>query len=152
MLSMILRRLASAIPSLIGVVIVTFVLTRALPGDAAAYYAGPAATKEAIEQVRKKLGLDKSLPEQFVDYVGALARGEFGHSISTGQPVAHELLTRLPASIELTLLGLIFAIGVAVPLGVFAALRPNSWVDHLCRIIATAGVSLPIFFTCLLMI
>jgi peptide/nickel transport system permease protein len=149
---MVLRRLLSAIPSLIGVVIVTFVITRALPGDAAAYYAGPAATKEAIEQVRKKLGLDKSLPEQFVDYVGALARGEFGNSISTGQPVAHELLTRLPASIELTLLGLIFAIGVAVPLGVFAALRPNSWVDHLSRLVTTAGVSLPIFFTGLLMI
>ena len=152
MLSMILRRLASAIPSLIGVVIVTFVLTRALPGDPAAYYAGPAATKEAIEQVRKKLGLDKDLGEQFVDYVGALVKGELGNSISTGQPVAHELITRLPASIELTFLGLIFAIGVAVPLGVFAALRPNSWVDHVCRVIATAGVSLPIFFTGLLMI
>jgi ABC-type dipeptide/oligopeptide/nickel transport system permease component len=152
MLSMILRRLASAIPSLIGVVVVTFVLTRALPGDPAAYYAGPAATKEAIEEVRKKLGLDKDLGEQFVDYVRALARGELGNSISTGQSVAHELLTRLPASIELTLLGLIFAIGVAVPLGVIAALRPNSWIDHACRVIATAGVSLPIFFTGLLMI
>lgn len=79
-------------------------------------------------------------------------KGELGNSISTGQPVARELITRLPASIELTLLGLIFAIGVAVPLGVFAALRPNSWVDHVCRVIATAGVSLPIFFTGLLMI
>ncbi len=152
MLSMILRRLASAVPSLIGVVVVTFVLTRALPGDPAAYYAGPAATKEAVEQVRKKLGLDKDLGEQFVDYVGALVKGELGNSISTGQPVARELITRLPASIELTLLGLIFAIGVAVPLGVLAALRPNSWVDHVCRVIATAGVSLPIFFTGLLMI
>ncbi len=152
MLSMILRRLAAALPSLIGVVVVTFVLTRALPGDTAAYYAGPAATKEAIDQIRKKLGLDKELPDQFVDYVQALVRGDLGNSISTGQPVAQELLTRLPASIELTLLGLIVAIGVAVPLGVFAALRPNSWIDHVCRVIATAGVSLPIFFTGLLMI
>lgn len=152
MLSMILRRLAAALPSLIGVVIVTFVLTRALPGDTAAYYAGPAATKEAVDQIRKKLGLDKELPDQFVDYVQALVRGDLGNSISTGQPVAQELLTRLPASIELTLLGLIVAIGVAVPLGVFAALRPNSWIDHVCRVIATAGVSLPIFFTGLLMI
>lgn len=152
MLSMILRRLAAALPSLIGVVVVTFVLTRALPGDTAAYYAGPAATKEAIDQIRKKLGLDKELPDQFVDYVQALVRGDLGNSISTGQPVAQELLTRLPASIELTLLGLIVAIGVAVPLGVLAALRPNSWIDHVCRVIATAGVSLPIFFTGLLMI
>jgi peptide/nickel transport system permease protein len=152
MLSLILRRLAGAVPSLIGVVIVTFVLTRALPGDTAAYYAGPAATKEAVEQIRKKLGLDKDLPDQFVDYVQALVRGDLGNSISTGQPVAHEILTRLPASIELTLLGLVFAVGVAVPLGVIAALRPNSWIDHVCRVIATAGVSLPIFFTGLLMI
>ncbi|MCW5773608.1 MAG: ABC transporter permease, partial [Rhodospirillaceae bacterium] len=152
MLSMVLRRLASAIPSIIGVVIVTFVLTRALPGDPAAYYAGPAATKEAIEEVRKKLGLDKSLGEQFIDYVGALARFELGNSISTGQPVAQELVTRLPASIELTLLGLVFAIAVAVPLGVFAALRPNSWIDHFCRIVTTAGVSLPTFFTGLLLV
>jgi peptide/nickel transport system permease protein len=149
---MVLRRLASALPSIVGVVIVTFVLTRALPGDPAAYYAGPSATKEAIEQVRAKLGLDKPLLEQFMDYLSALARGDLGNSISTGQPVAHELVTRLPASIELTLLGLVFALAVAIPLGVAAALRPNSWVDHACRVVATAGVSLPTFFTGLLLV
>src|SRR5829696_2816682 len=103
MLTMIGKRLMFAIPSLIGVVIVTFLLTRALPGDPAAYFAGPAATKEAIEQIRAKLGLDKSLPEQFVAYVGDLARGDFGSSLTTGQPVATEIRTRLPASAELTL-------------------------------------------------
>ncbi len=86
---MILKRLLIAIPSLIGVVIVTFLLTRALPGDPAAYFAGPAATKEAIEQIRVKLGLDKPLYVQFVRYVGDLARGDLGNSLTTGQPVAH---------------------------------------------------------------
>ena len=85
--------------------IVTFLLTRALPGDPAAYFAGPAATKEAIEQVRAKLGLDKPLPVQFVRYVGDLARGDLGKSLTTGQPVLTEIRTRLPASAELTLLG-----------------------------------------------
>ena len=152
MLTLILKRLLMAVPSLIGVVIVTFLLTRALPGDPAAYFAGPAATKEAVEEVRAKLGLDKSLPEQFVRYVRDLARGDLGTSLTTGQPVASEIRTRLPASAELTLLGLIVSMAIAVPLGILAATRPNSLVDHACRIIATAGVSLPVFFTGLILV
>ena len=110
MLTMIGKRLMFAIPSLIGVVIVTFLLTRALPGDPAAYFAGPAATKEAIEQIRKKLGLDKPLIEQFFRYTNDLAHGDFGNSLTTGQPVAAEIRNRLPASAELTLLGLIVSV------------------------------------------
>lgn len=152
MLGMVARRLMFAIPSLIGVVIVTFLLTRALPGDPAAYFAGPAATKEAVEEIRKKLGLDKPLPEQFVRYTADLARGDFGTSLTTGQPVATEIANRLPASAELTLLGLMVSMAIALPLGIAAATRPNSWVDHLCRITTTAGVSLPVFFTGLLLV
>jgi peptide/nickel transport system permease protein len=134
------------------VVIVTFLLTRALPGDPAAYFAGPAATKEAIEQIRVKLGLDRSLPEQFVGYVRDLARGDLGNSLTTGQPVVTEIRTRLPASAELTLLGLIVSMTVAIPLGILAATRPGSLVDHACRIVATTGVSLPVFFTGLILV
>jgi dipeptide transport system permease protein len=152
MLSMVLKRLALAVPSLIGVVIVTFVLTRALPGDPAAYFAGPAATKEAVEQVRVKLGIDKPLPVQFVRYVGDLLHGNLGTSLTTGQPVATEIRTRLPASAELTLIGLIFAMAAAVPLGIMAAMRPGSLIDHACRIVSTAGVSLPVFFTGLILV
>jgi peptide/nickel transport system permease protein len=152
MLSLILKRLLLAVPSLIGVVIVTFVLTRALPGDPAAYFAGPAATKEAVEQVRVRLGLDKPLLVQFVRYVGDLSHGDLGTSLTTGQPVAAEIENRLPASAELTLLGLILAMATAVPLGIMAAIRPGSIVDHACRIVATAGVSLPVFFTGLILV
>ena len=152
MLTMILKRAAMAIPSLIGVVIVTFLLTRALPGDPAAYFAGPAATPQAIQEVRVKLGLDKPLIVQFGRYVVDLAHGNLGNSLTTGQPVATELKTRLPASAELTLLGLIVAIAIAVPLGIVAATRPNSLLDHACRIISTAGVSLPVFFTGLILV
>ena len=152
MLMMALRRMMVALPSLVGVVIVTFLLTRALPGDPAAYFAGPAATKEAIEQIRVSLGLDKPLIVQFGHYVADLARGELGNSLSTGQPVATEIRTRLPASAELTLLGLILSIAIAVPLGILAATRPGSLVDHACRIVATAGVSLPVFFTGLILV
>jgi peptide/nickel transport system permease protein len=141
-----------AVPSLISVVIVTFLLTRALPGDPAAYFAGPAATTEAIQQIRVKLGLDKPLYVQFVRYVEDLARGDLGNSLTTGQPVGHEIKTRLPASAELTLLGLLVSVVIAVPLGILAATRPNSLIDHACRVIATAGVSLPVFFTGLILI
>src|SRR5215472_17951640 len=94
------KRLVTAIPSLIGVIIVTFLLTRVLPGDTAAYFAGPAATPQAIEEVRKQLGLDKSLPEQFVRYVVDLAHGDFGKSLTTGQSVIADIAARLPASAE----------------------------------------------------
>ncbi|MBS0534735.1 MAG: ABC transporter permease [Proteobacteria bacterium] len=152
MLATIGKRLLTVIPTLIGVVIVTFLLTRALPGDPAAYFAGPAATKEAIEQVRKNLGLDKPLPEQFVRYVRDLARGDLGNSLSTGRPVTTEIVSRLPASAELTLLGLIVSMAIAVPLGILAAVKQGSWIDHTCRVVATAGVSLPVFFTGLLLV
>ena len=147
----IVTRLLGALPNLVGVVIITFLLTRALPGDPAAYFAGAAATAEAVEQVRKQLGLDRSLPEQFFLYVGGLFRGDFGTSLTTGQPVLQELVTRLPASIEMVLLALFVACAVALPLGVMAATKPGSWIDQLCRMLTTAGVSLPTFFTGLLL-
>ncbi len=151
MTRLIAKRLLGALPNIAGVIVVTFLLTRALPGDPAAYFAGPAATQEAIEQVRAQLGIDKSLAHQFVQYLKDLAQGELGMSLSTGRPVLAEIRARLPASLELTLTGLVLALMVAVPLGVLAATRPGSWVDHLCRLLATAGVSLPTFFTGLLL-
>lgn len=152
MLGLLARRLAAALPTLAGVVVVTFVMARALPGDPAAYFAGPAATREAVEEIRRQLGLDQPLWVQFGAYLRDLARGDLGVSITTGQPVLADIAQRLPASAELTLLGLLIAAGLGVPMGVAAALRPSSWVDHLCRIVATAGVSLPTFFTGLLLV
>src|SRR6202140_4769465 len=148
----ILKRLVTVLPTLIGVVIVTFLLTRVLPGDPAFYSAGPAATPQSIAEIRKSLGLDRSLPDQFARYVNDLAHGNFGNSLSTGRPVATEISSRLPASAELTLTGLFLAIVIAVPLGIFAAVKQGSLIDHLCRIVATAGVSLPVFFTGLLLV
>jgi len=141
------RRLGQALPALFGVVVVTFLLTRALPGDPAAYFAGPAADEKSIAEIRKTLGLDRPLPEQFLIYLKDLTQGDLGMSISTGQPVAEELIRRLPASLELTLFALVLSLSIAVPMGVLAATRPGRPIDHLCRFIVTAGVSLPTFFT-----
>src|SRR5271163_3827655 len=100
MVHLILRRLLTALPSVAGVIIVTFLLTRALPGDPAIYFAGPAATQESIAEIRHLMGFDRSLPVQFIDYLQRLAHGDLGNSLSTGQPVLSELITRLPASAE----------------------------------------------------
>lgn len=145
-------RVVQAVPVLVGIVIVSFLLTRALPGDPAAYFAGPAANAESIQQIRVSMGLDRPLPLQFISYVQDLLRGDLGTAISTGQPVIHELTTRLPASLELTGFALLFSMIIALPLGILAATRPNTWVDHLCRAVVTAGVSLPTFFTGLALI
>ena len=145
-------RLLQAVPSIFGVIVISFILTRALPGDPAVYFAGAMADKESIEQVRRALGLDRSWIEQFFIYVTNLADGDWGQSLTTGQPVTEELLKRLPASLELTLIGLGLAIAVAVPLGILAATNPGSWIDHLCRLLVTAGVSLPTFFTGLFLV
>ena len=102
------------------------------------------------EEIRVKLGLNKSLPEQFVAYIGDLLHGNLGNSLSTGQPVVTEIANRLPASAELTLVALLLAVVIAIPLGVLAAVKQGTWIDHLCRIVTTAGVSLPVFFTGLL--
>lgn len=149
---MILGRVAQAIPVVAGVVVISFVLTRALPGDPAAYFAGPAADAQSIAEIRETLGLDKPLVQQFFLYVGDLARGDLGTALSTGQPVAVDLAARLPASLELTLVALILSCAVAIPLGVLAATRPGAWVDHLCRVVVTAGVSMPTFFTGIVLI
>ena len=134
-------------------VIVTFLLTRGRcrAMQPLTWWSGRDAL-QAIAEVRHKLGLDRSLPQQFVRYVKDLAHGDLGSSLNTGQPVVSDIAARLPASAELTLIGLIVAMAIAVPLGIFAAVRQGSIVDHACRVVATAGVSLPVFFTGLLLI
>jgi peptide/nickel transport system permease protein len=144
---LILFRVLQALPALAGVILVSFILTRMLPGDPAAYFAGPAATPESIAEIRAAMGLDRSLPVQFLHYVLDLASGDLGNSLSTGQPVLEELARRLPASLELTFTALLLSCGIALPLGIAAAVNQGSWIDHVCRAVVTAGVSLPTFFT-----
>lgn len=149
----VLRRLLGMIPTLFGVVVVTFLLTRMLPGDPAVFFANnPMADAATIQSIREKLGLDQPLWRQFLIYVWQLLHGDLGNAITTGQPVARDLWQRLPASAELTFVAFGLAVGIALPLGIAAALRPGSLIDHACRLIATAGVSLPTFVSGLLLI
>ena len=151
-LLVIAKRLLQAVPTVLGIVIITFLLTRALPGDPAAFFAGPAATAESIAQIRTQLGLDQPLPVQFMTYLGDLVTGNLGQAITTGQPVLKELISRMPASLELTLFALLISLSISIPLGILAATHQDTWIDQLCRFVVTAGVSLPTFFTGLLLV
>ncbi len=152
MIRLVGMRLASAVPNLVGVIVSTFLLTRLLPGDPAAYFAGPAATAQSIDEIRHKLGLDRGRLEQFLGYVGDLARGDLGRSLTSGQPVLADLVERLPASLELTLIALVLALVIGIALGVGAARRPGGFLDFLCSFVSMIGQAMPTFFLGLLLI
>ena len=133
-LKSILRRAVLALPTLFGVVVVSFILTRLLPGDPAVYFAGAAPTPEAIADIRKAMHLDRPLWEQFISYVINLLHGDLGRSLITGQPVIKDLAARMPATLELTGLSLLIALLVSIPLGILGSLRKGSMIDHLSRL------------------
>jgi peptide/nickel transport system permease protein len=147
------RRLLASIPALLGVVVVTFTLMRVLPGDPAVFFAsGPSAGKEEIEELRRTMGLDKPVPVQLLRYLGDLAHGDLGRSMTTGQRVVLDIGRRLPASLELTCSALLIALMLALPLGILAALNPGSAIDHVVRLVCTLGVCVPTFVSGLLLI
>jgi ABC-type dipeptide/oligopeptide/nickel transport system permease component len=151
-MSFVWKRLLGTVPSLMGVIVLTFFISHALPGDPAAFFAGPAANAASIASIRSTLGLDRPLPEQFLYYVNDLVHGNLGHSLTTGQPVLTDLVERLPASLELSAFALLFAVGLALPLGVWAATRVNGPVDHACRALVTVSAAFPTFFVGLLLV
>src|SRR6266478_4512239 len=147
------RRFLSSLPALFGVLVFTFLLMRVLPGDPAVFFAsGPNAGKEEIEVIRKQMGLDKPVPEQLMLYLYDVGSGNLGRSMMTGQLVTKDLRERLPASLELTFTALLIALLSAVPLGVLAALKPGSVIDHGVRLFCALGVCGPTFVSGLLLV
>ena len=145
MLRYILRRVLGAIPVLFGLSVALFLFLRLLPGDPAEAILGQHATPELIKQIRQTLGLDQPLYVQYLDYLGRLLHGDFGASIIDGRPVADSFLVRFPATIELTIGALIFAVGLGIPLGRLAARHPNGWIDGMVTVLSLFGISIPIF-------
>jgi peptide/nickel transport system permease protein len=146
------KRLLMVIPTLLGVTIITFALTYLLPGNPAMVKAGPFATPEHLALMEKEMGLDKPVYVQYGRYLAGLVRGDLGKSSSTGRPVLEDFTQRIPATLELTLLSLIIAIGVGIPLAVVSAVRRDSVWDHACRLFGVAGVAMPTFWTGLLLL
>jgi len=146
MLKYIIRRLYSSIPVLFGVLVVTFVLARSIPGEPCKAILGEKATREVCERFTREKGLDKPIPIQFAIYMKDLARGDFGDSIRFKRPVTQILVERLPTTIELGLAGLLIASLIGIPLGIMSALRHNSVVDMGTMVGANIGVSMPVFW------
>lgn len=145
MLKYIVRRLLGAIPVLFGLSIVLFAFVHLLPGDPCRTILGQHATPEACQRLRVNLGLDLPMWQQYLDYVGSLLRGDFGASIVNNKPVLTEFAVRFPATLELSLAALTFAVGVGIPLGRLAARHAQGWIDGGVTVVSLLGISIPVF-------
>jgi len=151
----IVRRLLLVIPTLIGVAVAVFFLIRVMPGDVVVVKLradGAAISEETIQAERKRLGLDKPLYVQFVDYMVGLTRFDLGKSLWTGEPVTKEIAIRMPVSFQIAIMAGIIAVLIAIPLGTVSALYRDSWVDHVVRVVAVSGLAIPSFWLGMLII
>jgi ABC-type dipeptide/oligopeptide/nickel transport system permease component len=146
MIQYIIRRTLSAIPVLFGILLVTFVLARVIPGDPCRAILGEKATQAVCDRFIHEHGLDKPIYTQFGVYVGEIAHGDFGRSFRYGMPVTRLLVERLPTTIELSFCALFFSLVVGIPLGIISAVKHNSWVDVSMMVWANIGVSMPVFW------
>ena len=152
MLTFIVRRLLLAVPVLLGVVFVVMLTVDLLPGDAVSLMLGEHATKDAVAKLRDHLGLDKPFVVRYLEYVVRVARGDLGRSIQQNRPVAAELADAWPATLELTVAALLIATVAGLAAGVASAVWPNSFFDALARLGSLFGLSMPIFWTGLVLI
>lgn len=153
MIAFILRRLLAVGLLVIGISLVTFTLVRMVPGDPVQlYYGGMPVSADITESLRREWGLDRPLPVQYFHYLGGVLRGNLGVSLASGRSIADDLVRRFPATVELTLAGVLLALVVGVPLGVLAALHRNRLTDHLLRIGSLVSLGMPNFWLGLVLI
>ncbi|MCM8745157.1 ABC transporter permease [Thermomicrobium sp. CFH 73360] len=148
---LIVRRLFFLVFVLLGLSLITFVLSHIVPADPARVIAGPRASPEAVEKIRKEYGLDQPLWRQYVRYLNGLIHLDFGKSLTSRRPVSEDLARYLPATIELALYAMLFAVVVGIPLGVLSAVRRNSFLDLIGRTISILGLSIPSFWLALIL-
>ena len=151
MFKFVVRRLLLLVPVLIGLSILVFVWIRALPGGPAEALLGERADQESIEQIREQYGLDKPVYVQYLEYVRTTAQGDLGTSVTTRRPVTDELKQRFPATIELTLAALLFAVTLGIPLGFVAAKHYGTAIDSASLFVSLLGVSIPVFFLAIML-
>jgi peptide/nickel transport system permease protein len=142
----IIRRLLLVVPVLVGALFISFVLTRVVPGDPIIRVAGPYSSEEKRDEMRHDAYLDRSIPVQFGIYMRDLVQGDMGDSFFTGQAVRDDLSSRFMATFELVLYGMLLAVVLAIPLGVISAVKRGTWFDHVSRVLAVVGVSVPVFW------
>ncbi len=146
MWSYVAKRLALALPVLLGVSVVVFAAIRLIPGDPAQIMAGQAATQQVVAEIRRSLGLDRPLPVQYLYFLRNAVRGDLGRSLFNGAPVVEELAQRFPRTVRLAVASILVASVIGIPAGILAATRRQSWVDTLVMAVALVGVSMPVFW------
>jgi peptide/nickel transport system permease protein len=151
LLAMVARRIMWMPPTLFGLVLIVFAISHVIPSDPARVMAGENAPAEQVQVLRHKYGLDLPLPQQFLRYVGDTATGNMGTSLFTQRPVAEDLWSRLPATLELALYAMVIAVVAGVPLGVVAAVRRNSLLDHVVRVATITGLAMAAFWLAILL-
>jgi ABC-type dipeptide/oligopeptide/nickel transport system permease component len=151
LIALVARRFAWMPPTLLGLVLMVFAISHVVPSDPARVMAGENASAEQVAALRHRYGLDLPLPQQFAHYVGDVATGNMGTSLFTQRPVAEDLWSRLPATLELALYAIVIAVIAGVPLGVVAALRRNSPLDHLVRVVTITGLAMAAFWLAILL-
>jgi peptide/nickel transport system permease protein/oligopeptide transport system permease protein len=139
------RRVAQIVPTMLGALVLVFLVMRVLPGDPAITLLGTAATPEAVAALRRDLGVDRPLPEQFISYLGGALRLDLGQSLALRAPVTRLVLDAVPHTLLLTLGGTLVAAVIGIPLGAAAALRRGTWLDYAASVGALLGVSVPVF-------
>lgn len=145
------KRLALLAAMLLGLASLMFVVTQVAPGEPARLIAGPDATQDMVETIRREYGLDRPLPLQYLRYLGGLVRGDLGRSMVSTKPVRQELARYFPATLELVLAAMALGVAVGVPLGMLSAVYRDRALDHLTRIFSVSGVALPAFWFGLLL-
>jgi ABC-type dipeptide/oligopeptide/nickel transport system permease component len=149
--AMIARRCLWMPPTLFGLLLIVFAVSHIIPSDPARIMAGENASADQVAAIRHQYGLDLPLPMQFLHYVRDVLSGDMGISLFTQRPVAEDLVSRLPATLELALYAMTLAVVAGVPLGVVAALRRNSWLDHFVRVVTVAGLAMAAFWLAILL-
>ncbi|MGB7212563.1 MAG: ABC transporter permease [Gemmatimonadales bacterium] len=152
MIGLLARRLIALAPTLLGVLVIAFLLLQVAPGDPVAAIVGDRADPATVARLRVELRLDEPLPRRFVDYVVGIFHGDLGTSFITRRPISHDLIERFPATLRLAFAAMLFAAVTGMALGVIGAIRPGGWWDGTTTILAYLGVSFPVYWVGLLLI
>jgi ABC-type dipeptide/oligopeptide/nickel transport system permease component len=148
----IVQRLVLSIPVFLGVVTIVFLVVRVIPGDPAVAALGDYASKEAVDALRQRMGLNEPLPVQYVRFLGSLVRGDLGSSMITSSSIRDQVLHALPYTLELTVLAILIGTLLGIPIGVYTAIRRNRMADYIGRVLSLTGLSVPAFYLGILLI
>lgn len=150
-LVLLLNRLAWFVPTLLGLLVITFTISHIIPADPIAFIAGDNATAEQIAALKAKFGVDQPIYIQLWNYVIGVAQGDFGVSLYTQRPISDDLVARLPATLELAFVAILLSALIGIPLGVLAAVNRNSWIDHVLRVFTVSGLAIAAFWLAILL-